>query len=815
MKSVFTFCALVLTASLLWSQEPSKTQLEKGLFEEQVQQNLPAAVEHYQSFLTQQETLRRNMAMAVWRLGEVYLKQGKTNEAHGQFRKLLQLYPDQTNLVAQASARLPTEERINKASGASAVSGGQPAFPDEPPMTAEEEQELRKVQAIAASSPDLLFAENPSEMPRSHVAAGKGHLRVLHFLLTKRPDVLHRHGGQTLLHTAAEKGHKRVCEFLLESGANANIADDAGTLPLHLAASRGFDEVARVLIPHTTNLNAITTAGAFQPEWDTRTSGPFGTPLHGAVRAKSYATAWALLEAGADPNISLRGITPLHEAVQAQARKTSLLELLLKKGARPNGPSAGKDDLSWRVMLRSRFTIQSASANLRGAQSSPWMVPTAPELRETTTPHFPELVSFTPLHLAAATNPEALIALLKAGANPNAEEKRYRLTPLLLALHHSRHTNNVKALLQHGADPNRHADLSIFPPALSVAARDWGTDVVEALLAAKANPNQGSPLPLLVGANRPDILQLLLKAGADPNLPGSGRAQRPLHLATNLASIDLLLNSGADPNARDIHGETPLLSAIIIRPTASDHMRMGDPAIIRLLLQKGADPCMPSFGADTPLSRAERFPELLRLLMEGVVSPFCAPTNAVLHVPAKGSAVPHGQPQPRVAFHQLNGGFQPTLAEFQEASSLRLGAHLILHRTFPDGQRRQVEITNTFNCKDSPLLQWGDVIQSKGGTHHLSPLEAIRYGESCAGNAVFVRDNSTNRWELAISSAPSSSKSFWLKRRLFQDGITNGAVMITRPAGRGLPSQQTRLRVEDPASDVWLRDGDEVRLLEE
>ena len=55
--------------------------LQRGLFEEEANHNLDAAIQAYQSVITQTDKDHQFAATAIFRLGECYRKQGKTNEA--------------------------------------------------------------------------------------------------------------------------------------------------------------------------------------------------------------------------------------------------------------------------------------------------------------------------------------------------------------------------------------------------------------------------------------------------------------------------------------------------------------------------------------------------------------------------------------------------------------------------------------------------------------------------------------------------------------------------------------------------------------
>jgi uncharacterized protein len=106
---------------------------------------------------------------------------------------------------------------------------------------------------------------------------------------------------------------------------------------------------------------------------------------------------------------------------------------------------------------------------------------------------------------------------------------------------------------------------------LGLAAFFGNTATVAALLEAGANVNQQSRESMKVSAlhsaaaaRRPDIAEMLLAKGANPNLRAEG-GFTVVHETAITGQIDLaalLLKHGADLNARDNSGKTPLAHAI-------------------------------------------------------------------------------------------------------------------------------------------------------------------------------------------------------------------------------------------------------------
>ena len=80
--------------------------LQKGLFEEEANHNLDAAVQAYQGVVAQTDKDHKFAATAIFRLGECYRKLGKTNEANAQYQRVVREFPDQTELSTLSRQQL-------------------------------------------------------------------------------------------------------------------------------------------------------------------------------------------------------------------------------------------------------------------------------------------------------------------------------------------------------------------------------------------------------------------------------------------------------------------------------------------------------------------------------------------------------------------------------------------------------------------------------------------------------------------------------------------------------------------------------------
>jgi ankyrin repeat protein len=149
--------------------------------------------------------------------------------------------------------------------------------------------------------------------------------------------------------------------------------------------------------------------------------------------------------------------------------------------------------------------------------------------------------------------------LLDAGADPNVLDSDHLVTPMEWA-----HFHGKPAALKRMEERGAHIDLRM-------AARFDRIDLVRKLLlvpgidknAIGTDDYEGS-VCLAVLNNNPEILKLLLDAGADARAVNAG-LETPLHQAAtagNLECARLLLDHSADPDATNLAGQTPLKLAI-------------------------------------------------------------------------------------------------------------------------------------------------------------------------------------------------------------------------------------------------------------
>lgn len=642
--------------------------LQRGLFEEEANRNLDAAAQAYQTVSAQFDKDRALAATAIFRLGEIFRKQNKTNEAAAQYQRIVREFSDQDTLVTLSRQNLAGLQQSASPSPSPASRTGPDApgeatqlaaqlagienvgddpekqaravvafYPDEPlremlllmPQLREQEARLKAdpnayvekwVYAIAIDGSkgskggsDLERAQEQVEKQLSALSARtrfilgiqRARLRVLQNVAvplsrtaqleqkrlledeiklaeldladvktqfkagvisqaevrTKEREVLKLRqqlaaldidGAATPTAASAdatvtddeEKEIRRIQEMIRNSPDLINAPRLEDGTPLFQAAMKGQLQVARFLLEHGAKVNA--NAGSQTKAWDR------WTPLIAAANGGHRAMVELLLNRGADVDAKGPDSAPLHFA--AKNGFGGVAEVLLARKANVN--LAGKDDS-------------------------------------------------TPLHVAAAAGHSGMIELLlRNGANANSVDKDGR-TPLMQASW-SGHSEAVKALLAGKADVNQQSTSG--RTALSYAA-SGNLEVVKALLAAKADPNAGEldlPLAMAADSKQYEIADLLLRAGATPDLPSktsrivdapnqqfggnsSNRGKGPFGPYTSLqiavsqrdtATVRLLFKFKAKPNSEGPWGYPfwPLVCYAV-----------SNPEMLQAFLEAGAD----------------------------------------------------------------------------------------------------------------------------------------------------------------------------------------------------------------------------------
>jgi len=642
MKTNWLVGSVLLAGAMVLRAQTNElnTALRQGLFEEEGNRNLDAAISNYQALATQFDSDRQVAATAIFRLGECYRKLGRTNDAVGQYQRITREFSDQQTLAALSRQNLDGLGH-SSADPAGPIPGPGAVRPN--PELVRNLEFVKKLQAmplneVIQTAPTLLTDAMLINFIYQYNQSELNLLRLKTAYTEDNPviqkEVVVRDALGKKIYERLEGLSRALSLELTVSGPAGNATADVRTS--NPATTDAEDQEIRRIETMIQNSPDLI-----------NTPSPHGTPLSEAAGKGWLKAATFLLDHGADVNASgsINRRTPLHEATMAGNK--AMVELLLSRGADINL----KDSVIGQTAL--------AMAVASGFQAVAEVL-----LAHHADPNIADNQQTAPLRVAAGHYPKLVPVLLAAGADPSLKDDRGQ-TPLAAAAG-SGLSETVKMLLAAGADPNAADNDGTPPLSCAVVARD-PAGTIKVLLAAKADPNGGSRnAPLLAAIRKPDIAaaELLLQAGADPNRKGlvdqdprdgNGYAD-PLWLAVTmnqLPLVQMLLKFKADPNDSQIGGQSLLFSALAntnILKTLLDAGAKVDPrtrdeanltplgaaarqnlvAAVEVLLKHGADPNVRNSNGATPLHWATyglADSKIFQLLLDGKADPNVRSSN--------------------------------------------------------------------------------------------------------------------------------------------------------------------------------------------
>jgi len=555
---------------------------------------------------------------------------------------------------------------------------------------AAERHDTEAVRALLRDGADVNAAQGDG-MTALHWTALNGDLETMNLLLYAGAacDPLTRVGRYTPLHLASSRGHAAAVARLLAAGGSPRAVTATGVQPIHLAAEAGSADTVKALLDRGADLNA-------QDLTHGRTALVF------AASQNRLDAMTLLLVKGADARVATKVIDYKARAADDTAARQARDRVFTATTGRASqsnnnindppptaagepagGPSTGSGQAGrGRGAPAPPYGIDPAAAGGRRGGGGGMRPPSDVE-------QMAQQGGFTALHYAARDGyADAAALLLTSGLDVNVRSAGNHATPLLVAVING-NFDVAMTFLKRGADPNLASDDGAAPLFATLnnewALRTWYPQptagkqqttsylqLMAALLQAGADPNARTrthiwyaayntgrmgvdftgATPFWRAAYALDIeaMRLLVKYGADPNLPtmsyGANRPNDPsglrpmatggphvppFHAASGVgygtsrvaqqhqhvpdgwmpAAKYFVEELGIDINVRDAEGFTALHHAAA----------RGDNEVIHYLLAHGADLMAVNRAgqttvdmANSPEQRTQPFPETIKLL---------------------------------------------------------------------------------------------------------------------------------------------------------------------------------------------------------
>lgn len=347
---------------------------------------------------------------------------------------------------------------------------------------------------------------------------------------------------------------------LIQLAPGQVLANEEAAEPLVAAAKAGDEALALELLGGAEAVDAVDASGT--------------TALAYAVFNRNHALAEALLDAGANPNLTNEyGVGPLLIAIKQG--NAELVTRLINGGADP-------DAALWSGETPLMFASRQGDLPIVTA-----LIDAGAEVDTRDERHGQTALMWA----AAAGNTEIARTLIAAGADVSAATPRVEVVD-----HHSKGITT---------DVMQPAIRGEFTP-LMFAVQSENTETVEALLDAGADVNRKSAegwSPLLLSVYHHKYM--------------SPYAPRETQVVADVPTATLLIERGADVNAANAYGVTPLAAAAFVslghdlrgqQSSIPEYMTFAPrheeaEAVTALLLANGADPNIPIADYRIPVPR--------------------------------------------------------------------------------------------------------------------------------------------------------------------------------------------------------------------
>ena len=379
--------------------------------------------------------------------------------------------------------------------------------------------------------------------------------------------------GTPALHWIVRVDDVATARLLIGAGASATLTNRYGLTPLAIAAANGNAAMIGVLLDAGADPNAFDAAGE--------------TPLMSAARVGKADAVALLLDRGATVDLADNTYQQTALMVAVRENRPEVVKLLLSRGANVNAKTRVGRAPAW-VLPNSVPGFGHGIGIVRGGLPDRGSRPPIPG-------------GMTPLQYAARDGRlETVRILLDAGAGINDTDAN-AITPLIAAITNN-HPDVARFLIERGAD---------------IKATDWygRTPLWAAVETRNMDVDNATFENSIERAPYLELIQLLLERGATPNVrtkesPPIRRdflrvtgtlawvdftGQTPFlaaALAGDVTVMKLLLKHGADPNIPTFGGTTPLMAAAGVNWVIYQTFDEGQQALldaVKLCVELGMD----------------------------------------------------------------------------------------------------------------------------------------------------------------------------------------------------------------------------------